>query len=754
VKVRPDGTVKILDFGLAKALEETPAPGSINNSPTISAAASREGMILGTAAYMSPEQARGKTVDRRCDIWSFGAVLFEILSGKQPFSGEDVSHTLAAVIMGEPDWNALPATTPSGIQRLVRRCLNKDPRQRLRDIGEARIAIEGTLTGSSDVGVGLVPVLRRPQAAPLQRALPWVLAVISLLVLLGRSFLHFRETKPAERVLRYTLVPPGNSTVHSFAVSPDGHYVAITAAMNGRRQLWLRALDGLQAEPMAGTEDATYPFWSPDSRYIAFFAQGKLKKIAASGGPAQSLCNASDGRGGSWSRIPGSGDETIVFSPGPSGGIQRVPAAGGVPSEVIKTGSLCRYPFFLPNGDHFLYTDIGGLPEKNGVYLSSLDGKENRRVLADISSVVFAAGRLLFVRENTLMAQSFDAGTGQVSGEALPIAERVSLNATFAFAMITVSENGVLLYASASSTGPRQIVWFDRAGKLLGSFGAPGFVAEPSISPDEKRVAFRRSTGSTSDIWLRDVSRGTDTRFTFDASSNLDPSWSPKGDRVVFNSNRGGPFNLYQTSGSGQDELLVSTANVKVPDQWSRDGRFVVYSEQDPKTKYDLWVLPVGAGAPRERKPIQFLHTEFNELYGQLSPDSRWMAYTSDESGQREVYVRPFPAAEGKWRISTAGGEQPRWRGDGRELFFVGGDGKMTAVAVEAVAGTKASFQPGAPVPLFETHIGEGSGHVAFQYDVTADGKRFVLAMNVPTASAAPTPPLIVVVNWNSGLRK
>ena len=611
IKVREDGHVKVLDFGLAKALESPLAGGTeLTASPTItSPAMTRIGVILGTAAYMSPEQASGKPVDRRSDIWSFGVVLWEMLTGERLFTGETISHTLADVLRAPIELGKLPGEIPAAIRNLLRRCLDRDVKNRLQWIGEARVAIGKAV----QIG-GLPSETEMPQPATRSPAPYWAAIGVLMLALAAVSFLHFREAKPAERVLRYTMAPPGNSTVHSFAVSPDGRYVAIAAVMNGRRQLWLRALDALQAEPMAGTEDATYPFWSPDSGYIAFFAQGKLKKIAASGGPVQSLCNASDGRGGSWSRLPGSDDETIVFSPGPSGGIQRVPAAGGVPSDVIKAGSLCRYPYFLPNGHHFLYTDIGGLPEKNGVYLSSLDGKENRRVLADISSVVFAAGRLLFLRENMLMAQPFDAGTRQVSGEALPIAEGVSLNATSAFAMITVSENGVLLYASTSSTGPSQIVWFDRAGKLLGSLGAPGLVAEPSISPDEKMVAFRRSTGSTSDIWLRDLSRGTDTRFTFDASSNLDPSWSPKGDRVVFNSNRGGPFNLYQTSGSGQDELLVSTANVKVPDQWSRDGRFIVYSEQDPKTKYDLWVLPVGAGAPSERKPIQFLHTEFNEL--------------------------------------------------------------------------------------------------------------------------------------------
>jgi eukaryotic-like serine/threonine-protein kinase len=306
-----------------------------------------------------------------------------------------------------------------------------------------------------------------------------------------------------------------------------------------------------------------------------------------------------------------------------------------------------------------------------------------------------------------------------------------------------------LLYASSGSS---RIVWFDRAGKVLGP-EISGVVWEPSISPDEKAIVFRRGAGSTTDIWLRDLARGTEIRLTSDASANLDPVWSPKGDRIMFNSNRNGPFNLYQkaANGSGQDELLLSTPNTKVPDQWSRDGRLIVYSERDPKTNSDLWVLPVSERTADDRKPVPFLRTGSNELYGQISPDGHWMAYSSDETGQPEVYVRPFPAADGKWRVSTSGGEQPRWRGDGRELFFVGADGTMTAVLVKAESGTKPTLEASAPAPLFETHIGEGFGRVAYQYDVTADGKRFLVAENTVTASALP---LIVVVNWTAGLKK
>ncbi len=453
----------------------------------------------------------------------------------------------------------------------------------------------------------------------------------------------------------------------------------------------------------------------------------------------------------------------IVFSPGPGNqvAIQRVPAAGGVPTDVSKTKGSYSYPIFLPGGRRFLYLASGATPAIGDVYVGSLDGNENRRVLAGVSQVVFAPsaagssiGHLLFVRESTLMAQPFEAGSAQTSGDAVPIAENVFVPPGGPYIPVTVSENSVLVYWTTQGTAAmNEIVWFDRAGKRLGSVGAPGNVLTPSISPDEKMVAFTRQTSSnTSDLWLWDVVRGIETRLTSDASFNVGPSWAPQGNRVVFRSYRGARVgDLYQASvsGSGHDELLLATPRGKVDPEWSRDGRFIVYAEIDPKTKWDLWVLPVGDDAPAGQKPIPFLQTDFNELQGEISPDGHWMAYSSDESGSQEVYVRPFPVAEGKWRISTAGGIQPRWRRDSRELFFVGADGKMNAVTVKAVSGTKPSFEASAPVPLFDTHIVDLP--VAFDYDVTADGKRFL----VTTKNAAGyAEPLNVVVNWNAGLKK
>jgi serine/threonine protein kinase/Tol biopolymer transport system component len=744
VKITPDGKVKVLDFGLAKAMSGTANATTLSNSPTL-VSGTMGGAIIGTAAYMSPEQARGREADQRSDIFSFGCVLYEMLTGKQAFRGEDVSDVLASLMKLEPDWSALPRNTPASIHKLARRSLTKDRKQRLQAIGEARIVIEEQLRNPQSKAE--VPVRAETSASKLL----WILATVGITAALIVSFLHFREARPQERVLRYTIPSPENTAnLHSFAISPDGRYLAVAAVVSGKRQLWLRALDGLQARAMPGTEDATYPFWKPDSRYIGFFAQGKLKKIAANGGPAQSLCDAPNGRGGSWNRE----DVIVFFSNANEVAMQRVSADGGVPANVTKAKG--RFPVFLPDGRHFLYLVIGLSAEQNGVYLSSLDDKENRRILPDESRALFAAGRLLFIRDDTLMAEAFDAASGRTLGEAFPVADGVSFTTVTNYAPVTVSETGVLVYESGGrAVTNRQMAWYDRGGKLLGTVGVPGLVLAPAISPDEKWVVFSRGSGPRGDLWLRDLARGAEQRFTTDLSSNGSPVWSPKGDRIAFASNRGGTafnFNLYQkaASGTGQDELLLANGTFKYPSQWSRDGRFIVYTEFDPKTKGDIWVLPMEGGA--DRKPVPFLHSEFDELHGQLSPDNHWMAYTSDETGQHEVHVRAFPASEFKKRISIAGGEQPRWRSDGRELFFIGGDRRMMAVAVKAVSGTHPSLEAGTPQPLFEAHTFESANSTLFEYDVTEDGKRFLL--DTIGGGSASTPSLNVVVNWDAGLRK
>jgi len=752
VRIKPDGTVKVLDFGLAKISEpkEGASGAGATQSPTLSMAATQAGMILGTAAYMAPEQAKGKPVDRRADIWAFGVVVHELLTGRRMFEGEDVTETMAAVVLKDPQWDGVPVE----VRRLLKKCLEKDPKKRLRDIGD------------------VWELLEEPQAPSVAASIPvesgravagWVAAAVVTLALGALAFLHFRETPPPEHTLRYTLAPPeGIQNIQSFAVSPDGRTVVMAAAINGKRQLWQRPLDALQWQLMPSTEGGAYPFWSPDSRNIAFFAGGKLRRIAASGGPSQPVCDAPDGRSGSWNR-----DDVIVFSPRPQEtAVQRVSAGGGVPVDVTKTKGVYRFPRFLPDGRRFLYLASGSTPDKNGVFVSSLDGTENRRVLADNSSVEFAwpaagsrLGYLIFIRETTLMAQPFDTGNAQPSGDVFPLGEGMSFTSVNNFAPVSVSGNGVLLYwtgGTGGAGGTNQIAWYDRAGKLLETVVPPGTVLMPAISPDEKTIAFSRGDPGSSnrDINLRDLGRQNDRRLTTDASGNGTPVFSPQGDRIAFRSNRDGHLgDLYwrASNGSGQDELLLSTPHVKSVNQWSRDGRFIVYMDQDPKTKWDVWVLPMGPDGKPSGAPMPFVHSAFNEAHGQLSPDSHWMAYASDKTGQPEVYVQPFPSADNELRISTAGGAEPRWRGDGKELFYVTPDGKLTSVAVTVSPGPKPSLRAGVPVSLFDTHMA-ALIQAVFSYDVTADGKRFLVAtsLSANSPSGPSTPPLTVRVNWNA----
>jgi serine/threonine protein kinase len=750
IKITPDGVVKVLDFGLAKAIDDPIPSADLSNSPTLTLGATRVGVILGTAAYMSPEQASGHPADRRADIWSFGAVLYEMLAGTRAFGGDSVPDTLATVLKLEPDWDALPIRTPASIRTLVRRCLTKDRKQRLQAIGEARIALEHPERDEPATA---------PVIAPSASRLIWALAAASAVFFAVAALLavvHFRETPPSEQTLRASITLPEDSVVHSFAVSPDGRSLVIAAEVAGKRQLWLRAMDALQAQAMPFTEDASYPFWSPDSRSIGFFAQGKLNKVAASGGPAQPLCDAINGTGGSWSR-----DDVIVFSPGLRASIQRVAAAGGAPVDVTTLKSD-RWPVFLPDGRHFLYSTIGGGADKTGVYVSSLDGGEDRRVLVDASGVAFAPstrgdriGHILFVRGSRLMAVPFEAAGVRVLGDVFPVAEDVSLKAENQYLPATVSETGVLLYAGRAGGGINQITQYDRNGTSLGPVGASGVVHHPSFSPDEKSVAFTRLGSTGGDLWVWNQNRGNETEFTNDNSIVAAPFWSPKGDRVVFGSDRQGGFlNLYQkaASGSGPEEPLLPRSFIDIPSQWSRDGRFIVYAELDPKTQFDLWVLPT-EGAAADRKPISFLNTESNELFGQLSPDSHWMAFTSDRSGRREVYVRPFQGGEGEWPISIAGGQAPRWRADGQELFFEALNGKMMAVPVTATAAATPAIEAGTPVALFDAHMVHNTPDALFEYDVTSDGKRFLI--NTTTRSGVVSgQALTVVANWLAGAKK
>jgi serine/threonine protein kinase/Tol biopolymer transport system component len=761
IKVKEDGTVKVLDFGLAKALSDEVAAQDMSNSPTLSMAATRAGVILGTAAYMSPEQARGRKVDRRTDVWAFGVVLFEMLTGKQAFEGEDVSLVLAAVMKSEPAWENLPNDLPPRLRTVLSRCLQKDPKQRLRDIGDARLAMEGAFETAAAAAQST------PAAGPIRRlAVPALVTLSSMLlvvlVALSAWIIALRRSPAEAQAVRFTVGPPGTGSFQPFpnvvTVSPDGSKLAFIAsdAPSKPLQIWIRSLDSETAQALPGTENAVQHFWSPDSRFLAFYADGKLKKIAVSGGPAQTLADTpGGGNHGSWSR-----NGVILFAPSgvspPT--IYRVSAAGGKATPVTTLDASRQetrhyWPYFLPDGNHFLYLATSSDSENNAVFVGSLDSPEKKLLVKVLSNAIYAPpGYLIFNREGALMAQRFDAQRLELAGDEAPIAEDMDFNSANGRTAFSASENGVLTYRTSGGTNT-QLTWFDRSGKKLGVLGDPAQYYSLALSPDEKRVAVSITEGNNRDIWIYDVARNLKTRFTFDPATEQEMSWSPDGSRIIFNSSRkGGLLNLYQkaSDGSGNEELLYEdTSGSKYPETFSSDGRSILYftGTASAKAGADILTLPLTGGGSggswKAGKPVPFLQTKFNELYARFSPDGRWVAYQSNESGRFEVYVAPYPGPGGKRQISTAGGTEPHWRRDGSELFYFSG----SALTIAAVNGKGSSFEVGPVKELFPLPIRVGT----YRYDVTADGQRFLANTSSEETSSAP---ISVVLNWTAGLKK
>ena len=659
IKLRPDGTVKVLDFGLAKAWDADSADSGLSLSPTMTAHATAAGVILGTAAYMSPEQARGMIVDRRADIWSFGVVLWEMLTGRKLFEGHTLSDVLASVLKEAPDLGALPAETPVHVHRLIGRCLDKDANRRLRDIGEARVALEGPGEEISSIDA------RVEQASTGQRRwFPWVAAGLAIAAALVLGVLLIGREGLEERVIRFETPPPEGGRFHlapdnpgPVAVSPDGNIIAYAGrTADGVILLWVRALDEPEARPLPGTENAQYPFWSPNSRRIGFFSNNKLRVVEAAGGPPLALCDAPDAKGGTWSR-----NGVIVFAPNYNSPLHKVAEAGGESTPVTefdedRKDNSHRHPRFLPDGQHFLYMarSAAGAAEGHAVVIASLDGSEERLLFRAPTGVEYASGHILFVRERTLMARPFDAGALEFTGDPFPIAEAVTLLAPGTLVgVFSASQNGVLAYQVGSGQDDSfRLVWRDREGNELGTVGEPASYDEVHIIPGGELAAVSQeeSAAGNGDIWVIDLRRNLFTRFTFDLGYESGVTPSPDGKALYFTASRGGEFSLMrkEIGGSGEGEIVLESTDEMYPTSVSPDGEHLAFHSGGDDTNYDIWILPLSG----EGEGFPFIKTEFAETSGMFSPDGRWLTYVSDESGRPEVYVTAFPEPGRKWQIS------------------------------------------------------------------------------------------------------
>jgi len=748
ILVTPAGTVKVLDFGLAAVTQPSGTQeGDPSQSPTLTISPTRAGMILGTAAYMSPEQAAGKSVDRRADIWSFGVVLFEMLAGGSLFSGESVAHILADVLRAPIDFEKLPKDTPISIRALLLRCLDRDVKSRLQAIGEARIAIQGYLAN---------PAASEPKGgqwaqARTARPLPWIAATLFFAVsAIGLGLVAYRHTSEVRpRLTKLSLLPPEEGEFGTEAgagtpaLSPDGRHFVFRARVGGTSALWLRDLDSPAPRLLPGTEGGSYPFWSPDGRFVGFGSAGKLKKVAVTGGPVLTICDAAGLRGASWNK-----DDVIVFAPSLSTVLFRVPAAGGTPTPVTTFDASHdenshRFPWFLPDGRHFLFLARSNSDEKSAVYAGDLQSNDRKLILtANANAIYVEPGYLLFPRDRTLMAQPFSATRLASSGEAVPIAEGVDFVRINNDGLFTASQNGVLAYASGVNSSDLQLTWLDRAGKVLGTVGKPGDIEWALLSPDGKTVATDRldPQSGNRDIWLYDLARGTEQRLTF-SGNNRFPIWYPDGTRIAFDGVRAGIGKIYLKSANGTGPEEPLEAGGQFPMDWSRDGRYLLSNpgQRNPKTSDDIWVLPLS-----DKKAFPLLQTEFREYNAKLSPDGRWLAYESNESKRSEIYVMTFPMPGGKWQISTGSGAYPVWSRDGRELFYFSPDNKL--MAVEIKPGVK--FEAGVPHPLFD--LPPGAGFNVTGFDVSKDG-HFLIPMPADQSASLP---MTVVLNWQAGLKQ
>ena len=744
VKITQTGTVKVLDFGLAKATGSHLAGTADSHLPTVSSGGTRESVILGTAAYMSPEQARGQQVDKRTDIWAFGCVLYEMLTGRLAFPGGTFSDTIVSILEHDPDWTALPATTPVIVRQLLARSLEKSQKDRMRDVGDIRIELRQALAPGEPKTVGDKREWRLTSR--------WIWGGLALAgaALLTSRIDELRAPLPAAVPVRLNLAFEGLTGEAGTPVpSPDGkNFVFQAFEASGRRSLWLRPIDSESARPLQGTDDAEQPFWFPDGRWIGFFAQGKLRRISASGGAPQTIADVPGTAGGFASGAAVNGQGDIIFSPANRSPLFRVRPDGSflqlTQLDSTRAENSHRYPSFLPDGRRFLFLARSGRRENNALYLGTLESAETRRLITVHSNVVYVPprpgrqGTLLYVRDGTLVEQQFDGEN--VVGEPHEIVENVEYVAPSLLAKFAASSDGTVLIFRPAGSGRFQLRWFDRQGHALATLSARGEYIQPRISPDGTGVLVSRPDAQSGnrDIWLLETSRGVAARLTTDAANDWWPVWSPDGRGLLFATDRdGGPrlTSYRKTSmdlGKGENRLLNDDASETqlLPEDWSHDGNWVSLASGGT-TEDDLWVLPTSG----DQKPFAFLATPFIENSSRFSADGRWIAYTSNETGRFEVFVRPFAGRpstpEGKIQVSTAGADFPVWRRDGGELFFIGSDLKLYAVQTSDFGQATTSPKPQALFTMCQDTVLAGlpmrTTPWDHPYDVSRDGQQFLI---------------------------
>lgn len=746
---------KLLDFGLAKYREQEESHTE-SQLETREGALTEEGIVIGTVQYMAPEQVEGKKADERTDIFALGEILYEMTTGKKAFEGKSKASMMSAILTTQPaPISAIQPMTPPALEHVVQKCLQKDPEERWQNARDLASELRWISEQTSQSRVTSPGIARSKTRA----SIPWALSALLLLSTLAFGFLFYRyyssfHAQTAPELLRLSFQLPENTTIAApgaMAISPDGKKVVFGVTdKQGKTSLYLRFLNSNVSHELSGTIDGSYPFWSPDSRYVGFFAQARMKKIDINGGPAQVICDAPQARGGSWNK-----DGKIIFTKDANSGLSLIGPEGGTITPVTKIDSehqesSHRWPNFLPDGRHFLFTIRSGNADARGVYAGSLDSKETKRLLADASRAQYVApGYIFFVREGNLMAASFDAHNSKINGEPFVVAEDIDVEGPLSNSSFSVSEDQKLIYMNSGSL-ENQMTWIDRNGNPVSKLGPPGTYFMANLAPDQKNlvVAIPESSTGGYDVWSVELTRGTFSRLTSNPATDVGAVWSPDQTKVVFESNRSGPFDLYIKSaiGSGDEQILLQSEYYKETDDWSSDGKYIMYEEIRPKTNSDLWILPMSG----DHKPVPYLQTEFNEAHAQFSPDGKWVAYASDETGRPEVYVQSFPIVSGtKRQISTSGGDQPTWRHDQKELFYLGADGRMMAVPVKM----NGTFEPGEPIALFQTHFGYNpiSGSERAQYTVTADGQKFLLENLAKLSSETP---INVMLNWPAVLKK